>query len=366
MFFSSADQLGDNDKYRLLKSTARYADTHGFTAIWTPERHFHEFGGLFPNPALTGAALAMITENVQIRAGSLITPLHDPLRVAEEWSVVDNLSGGRVAVSFGSGWNANDFAFFPKRYGARSEIVYEHIDIVQRLWRGGVVERLNGAGQAIEIKIFPRPVQKTLPVWITTSGNPESFVRIGNQGVNLLTHLLGQDIGSLAGHIDQYRNACGLAGFDRNHGIVSLMLHTFVGLDIQSVRQKVRTPLREYLRSAVRLEKQSAGAGGKISGNVEASGEPIVDQDLEELLDLAFERYFQNSGLLGTPETCIRFLQKLQRAGVDEVACLIDFGLEHDAVMRSLELLTEVRNELARTSAGRIKDRVAAFNEVLQ
>jgi len=170
----------------------------------------------------------------------------------------------------------------------------------------------------------------------------------------------------LAGHIAHYRNAREAAGFGRHDGIVSLMLHTFIGLDTQSVRQTVRTPLREYLRSAVRLENQSASAGGKISGNVEASGEPLSDQDLEELLDLAFERYFQNSGLLGTSEKCIRFVQKLQEAGVNEVACLIDFGLEHDAVMRSLELLTEVRDEVTRTSAAYIKDRVAAFNEVLQ
>lgn len=366
MFFSSADRLGDNNKYRLLKSAARFADNHGFTAIWIPERHFHEFGGLFPNPALIGSALAMMTEHVQIRAGSLITPLHDPLRVAEEWAVVDNLSSGRVAVSFGSGWNTNDFVFFPERYNARSEIVYEHIEIVQRLWRGEAVERLNGSGQTIQIRIYPRPVQKSLPVWITTSGNPESFSRIGRQGANLLTHLLGQDMESLAGHIAQYRNAREAAGFGRHDGIMSLMLHTFVGLEIQSVRQTVRTPLREYLRSAVHLEKQSAAAGGKISGNVDASGEPLVDQDLEELLDLAFERYFQNSGLLGTPDTCVRFVQKLQEAGVDEVACLIDFGLEHDVVMRSLELLAEVRDELARTSAGQIKNQLAAFNEVLQ
>ena len=103
MFFSSADQQSDRGKYQLLIEAAKFADQNGFCCVWTPERHFHQFGGLFPNPALITAALAVATQNIQLRAGSLISPLHDTLRLAEEWSVVDNLSDGRVAISFGSG-----------------------------------------------------------------------------------------------------------------------------------------------------------------------------------------------------------------------------------------------------------------------
>ena len=84
--------IGRRDRYRLLLEGARFADRHGFAAVWTPERHFHAFGGLYPNPAVTGAALAAITERIGIRAGSVVLPLHNPIRVAEEWSVVDNLS----------------------------------------------------------------------------------------------------------------------------------------------------------------------------------------------------------------------------------------------------------------------------------
>ena len=101
MFFSGTSHGCGPDRYSLLKRAARLADERGFCAVWTPERHFHEFGGLFPNPSVTGAALAMITDQIQIRAGSLISPLHDPVRVAEDWALVDNLSQGRVAISFG-------------------------------------------------------------------------------------------------------------------------------------------------------------------------------------------------------------------------------------------------------------------------
>src|SRR5260370_2741361 len=116
-YFASADGGECDDKYRLLVEGAKFADTHGFSAVWTAERHYHEFGGLYPNPAVTSAALATVTERIQIRAGSVVLPLHDPLLVAEEWAVVDNLSHGRVAISFASGWHANDFLIAPETYG---------------------------------------------------------------------------------------------------------------------------------------------------------------------------------------------------------------------------------------------------------
>src|SRR5687768_9033755 len=164
MFFSSSGDAGNGNKYRLLLEAAKFADQHAFCCVWTPERHFHPFGGLFPNPALTSAALSTITNHVQIRAGSLISPLHDPIRITEEWSVVDNLSAGRAAVSFGSGWNVNDFVFFPERYATRHATMYEQVQIVQRLWRGESLKKTNSLGKEIEISLYPKPVQAELPV----------------------------------------------------------------------------------------------------------------------------------------------------------------------------------------------------------
>ena len=112
LFYFSGDEAEDasTGKYRLLLEGARFADANGFCAVWTPERHFHAFGGLYPNPAVTAAAVAVVTERVGIRAGSVVLPLHHPVEVAEAWSVVDNLSDGRVGVAFASGWQPNEVA----------------------------------------------------------------------------------------------------------------------------------------------------------------------------------------------------------------------------------------------------------------
>src|SRR5580704_15551905 len=134
-FFGDGGATGDYG-YGLLLESARFADANGFSAVWTPERHFHSFGGLYPNPAVTGAAIAAVTERVGIRAGSVVAPLHHPVRIAEEWSVVDNLSRGRVGVSFASGWHAVDFVLRPENYQGRKSITAEAVETVRRLWRG--------------------------------------------------------------------------------------------------------------------------------------------------------------------------------------------------------------------------------------
>ena len=116
LFYFAAGEDAAADGYRLLLDSARFADANGFEAVWTPERHFHAFGGAYPNPSVAGAALAAITKHVAIRAGSVVLPLHSPIRVAEEWAVVDNISRGRVGISFAAGWQPNDFVLNPGAY----------------------------------------------------------------------------------------------------------------------------------------------------------------------------------------------------------------------------------------------------------
>ena len=89
VFFFAA--LGDPAArtYRMMVDAAKRADALGLAFVSTPERHFHRFGGAFPNPAATCAALATVTSRIQLRAGSVVTPLHAPLRVVEDFALVD-------------------------------------------------------------------------------------------------------------------------------------------------------------------------------------------------------------------------------------------------------------------------------------
>src|SRR5690606_30315825 len=74
LFFWGNDDGAGPAKYRLLLEAAKFADSTGFAALWTPERHFHAWRGPFPDPAATGAAVAAVTGNLSIRAGSCVLP----------------------------------------------------------------------------------------------------------------------------------------------------------------------------------------------------------------------------------------------------------------------------------------------------
>ncbi len=155
LFYFAADAGESGNKYRLLLEGAKFADTHDFEAVWTPERHFHPFGGLYPNPSLTSAAVAVVTNRIGIRAGSVVLPLHNPIRCAEEWSVVDNLSNGRVGLSFASGWHAGDFALAPGNFKDRRELMARGIETVRALWRGEAVTTPSGDGKDIARQDVP-------------------------------------------------------------------------------------------------------------------------------------------------------------------------------------------------------------------
>ena len=164
-FASNETELVEN-KYELFLEGARFADQHDFTAIWIPERHFHPFGGLYPNPSVLAAALAMITGKIRLRAGSVVLPMHHPARVAEEWSVIDNLSSGRVDIAFATGWNPNDFVLSPENYANRKELLFSGIEIFNKLWHGDLITWPDGLGRQVPTRIYPQPRQRELTPWI--------------------------------------------------------------------------------------------------------------------------------------------------------------------------------------------------------
>jgi natural product biosynthesis luciferase-like monooxygenase protein len=347
-YFASDEASSGADKYRLLLEGARFADSHGFAAIWTPERHFHAFGGLYPNPAVTGAAVAAITSRVQIRGGSVVLPLHHPARVAEEWSVVDNISNGRVGIAFASGWQPNDFLLRPESYADRNAALLRNLETVRALWRGEA-RHFDGPVGPVGIRTLPRPIQPELPCWITSAGNVNTFAAAGRAGASILTHLLGQSVEELAGKIETYRQARREAGHV-GEGQVALMLHSFVGPDAEAIRAIVREPLIAYLRTATSLVKQYAWsfpAFKRRLGMAETVSDIEFDslsaEETEMLLEHAFDRYFESSGLFGTPEQCVAMVDRLRAIGVDEIASLIDFGVEREQVLAHLPYLDRLR-----------------------
>ena len=325
LYFAAEESETIGDKYQLLLEGAKIADQNGLDGVWIPERHFASFGDQFPNPSVAAAAVAATTSNVKIRSGSVVFPLHDPIRIAEEWSMVDNLSNRRVELSAASGWHPNDFVLAPDNYHNRHQVMKDNIKTVSDLWQGKSVTRSNGVGTEIEVKLHPSPISPSLPIWLTAAGNPETFRHAGSTGANVLTHLLSQTVEEVAEKIAIYRQARSDAGFAPEQGKVALMVHTFIGEDQVSTCQIVEQPFKNYLRHSINLIKPLAEEAGLD-----------IETDLDAIIDMAFERYFHQSSLFGDLDSCEQKLTQFQAMGVDEIACLIDFGVEHKVCLDNL------------------------------
>jgi len=355
LFYWGNDDGPGPRKYKLLLDGAKFADTHGFSAVWTPERHFHAFGGPYPNPSITGAAVAAVTNNIAVRSGSCVAPLHHPARIAEEWAVIDNLTNGRAGLGIASGWQPDDFVLRPENTPPENKAaMYDSIKILRKLWRGEAVEFPRKDGSMHAVITQPRPVSKELPIWVTIAGNPQTWVEAGELGTNVLTHLLGQSVAEVGEKIKLYHQALRDNGHDPKDFNVTLMLHTYVASDREEAREVARGPMKEYMGAAAGLIKQSAWdfpafkRPKGVKNSFELNLELLSGDELEAILDFAFERYFEDSGLFGTIDDCLARCEQLKRIGVDEIGCLIDYGIAPETVMEGLKPLAEV---LKRTNA---------------
>jgi natural product biosynthesis luciferase-like monooxygenase protein len=339
LIFFSGDE---KEKYRFVFDAVRYADENGFTAVWTPERHFHRFGGLYPNPSVLGAALAMATRRLRIRAGSVILPLHSPIRVAEEWAVVDNLSRGRVDIALATGFSPVDFAIRPEAWQDRRARTFDAVTMLRELWEGEPVTVADGLGNHVEVELHPQPVQPELPIWLTCTKSPETFETAGRLGCNVLTALIDMTNEELEEKLNLYFKSLEEHGHDREDVTVTLMLHTFIGTDLDEVRETVWPPFSEYLRSFLTVidsQKKSLAPGAGVRD--------MSEGDADQLVKFAFDKYFEKGALLGTPDSCMAVVERFRDMGVTEIACLIDFGVDEELVVGSLEHLNELRRRYA-------------------
>ncbi|WP_439587271.1 MupA/Atu3671 family FMN-dependent luciferase-like monooxygenase [Hydrogenophaga sp.] len=349
LYYWGNDDGAGPKKYELLLEGAKFADKHGFCAVWTPERHFHAFGGPYPNPSVTGAAVAAVTQNIGVRAGSCVGPLHHPARIAEEWAIIDNLTNGRAALAIASGWQPDDFVLRPQNTPPNNKkAMFDTIEQLRKLWRGEAVPFPTASGEPFNVVTQPRPVSKELSVWVTTAGNPETWKEAGAIGANVLTHLLGQTVDEVGSKIKIYHQALRDAGHDPANFTVTLMLHTFIAGDREQARAVAREPMKDYLRSAAGLIKQYAWAfpafkkPAGVNNPFDLDLRSLNDEEMDAILDFAFLRYFEDSGLFGTVDDCLARVEQLKRIGVGEVACLIDYGIPTEQVLQSLVPLAEV------------------------
>lgn len=196
---------------RLLEEI-ELADKAGLDFFGLGEHHREEY--LDAAPAVILAAAATRTKN--IRLGSAVTVLSaaDPVRVHQEFATLDLISGGRAEIVVGRGSFIESFPLFGLKLEDYDDLFIEKLDLLLKLrdetyvnWSGKHRPALTGQG------VFPRPLQKKLPVWLGVGGTPASFARAGALGLPLMVAIIGGDPHRFRPLIDLYREAGKRAGY---------------------------------------------------------------------------------------------------------------------------------------------------------
>ena len=166
-------------EYRETVELVRLAEAVGFDSVWVSEHHGSSDGYL-PSLLLTLAAFAEATSRVRLGTALVLTPFHDPLRLAEDAAVVDQLSEGRLVLGLGLGWRAEEFRMFGVPFAERKQRTLETIEILRRAWTG---ERFSFEGDIFRydrVKVTPPAAQPGGPP-ILLGGHADPAVRRAGQ-----------------------------------------------------------------------------------------------------------------------------------------------------------------------------------------
>ena len=322
------------ERLRNLVEEAVLADQVGLDVFGLGEHHRPDFAVSAPAVAL--AAIAARTTRIRLTSAVTVLSSDDPVRVFEQFSTLDLLSGGRAEIMAGRGSFIESFPLFGYELEDYDELFAEKLGLLLELraheqvtWSGRHRPALGGAG------VYPRPLQNPLPVWVAVGGNPASAVRAGGLGLPMALAIIGGMPERFAPFAEIHRRAAREAGHGRpalsinSHGFLAdasrraadISWPSFAAMMTKIGRERGWPPMT---REA--FEASRALRGANFTGNPQEVVEKILFQ----------HEIFQHD----------RFLLQLTVGSID-----------HAHTMRAIELYgTEVapavREELARRACG--------------
>jgi alkanesulfonate monooxygenase SsuD/methylene tetrahydromethanopterin reductase-like flavin-dependent oxidoreductase (luciferase family) len=147
-----------HQEYRDYLDLVRLVEDEGLDAAWVSEHHFAEDGYL-PSLALMIAAFAAVTNRIELGSGVVLAPFHDPLRLAEDFAVADQIAGGRVICGLGIGWRDEEFRAFHIDTKSRTRRLEETVEVLRRAWND---ERVTFHGRYYSydsVAVTPKPAR---------------------------------------------------------------------------------------------------------------------------------------------------------------------------------------------------------------
>jgi probable F420-dependent oxidoreductase len=215
-------------EYRETLELVRLAERVGFDSAWVSEHHGSSDGYL-PSLLPMLAAFAAVTERIELGTGVVLTPLHDPLRLAEDAAVVDQLSGGRLLLGIGNGWREEEFRMFGASRAERGTRTEETIEVFRRAWTG---RRFSFEGRTLRydrVRVTPQPARPGGPPILLGGYDRKAVIRAGRLADGYITDETGPD--EVRGNLELVADGARGAGRDPDTMIVVLLQNAFAWRD---------------------------------------------------------------------------------------------------------------------------------------
>jgi probable LLM family oxidoreductase len=297
------------------------------------------------SPAVVLAAAAERTKRIRLTSAVTVLSSHDPVRVFQDFAILDLLSGGRAEIMAGRGSFIESFPLFGYDLEDYDELFAEKLDLLLKLRDSGRVT-WSGRHRAPlhDLEVHPRPLQDRLPVWVAVGGNPQSVVRAATLGLPLALAIIGGAPERFAPLVQLYREAAAHAGHDPAALPVSVNSHAYVADTSQRAADEF---FPSYADVMTRLGRER--------------GWPPTTR---EQFDMS--RSLRGALAVGSPQEVIeKILFQHEIFGHSRFLAQLSVGtMPHEKLMRAIELLgTEVapavRAEVARRTGASARQTVS-------
>ena len=229
--YSFADvtpEVGPEQRLRDLIEEIQLADEVGLDVFGVGEHHRPDYA--VSSPAVVLGAAAVRTKRIRLTSAVTVLSSDDPVRVFQDFSTVDLLSGGRAEIMAGRGSFIESFPLFGYDLHDYDALFSDKLELLLALRDN---ERVSWGGRSRpafqNLGVYPRPVQRTLPVWIAVGGTPQSVVRAARLGLPLAIAIIGGTPEQFVPMVELYRETAERAGHDRAALPISINSHAFVG-----------------------------------------------------------------------------------------------------------------------------------------
>lgn len=329
------------------------ADELGYHSVKTVEHYFHDYGGHTPNPIVLLSAIAARTRRIRPITGAVIPAFNNPIKLAGELGMLDNISNGRLDVGFGRAFIPKEFDVFGVSMDDSRARFEEGIDIITRLWTEERVSYDGKFHKFQDVRSMPRPVQKPHPpIWIAAIMSKESFIWAGQRGYHIMVVPFAGNLEKNRELVQTYRDAWREAGHPPGAEQIQSSIHCYVAETHKEAVEGCKRPIARYIEvfsEAVRSwsgqqSTQYAGYGKLVEAISALTAEKMIDS---------------HTALVGTPDEVVEQVRfNLDLLGEHEPSMQINFGgITEREAKRTLELfasrvMPKFRAPAAATEAG--------------